>query len=656
MDVFPDTKSGFVFCIKVDTPLAEQVKKSGLPHYDLIKWCEQFVSANGVFIDIGAGSGPYSIIISKQCKEVWSFEASKKTFDCLCIGTSLNNRFNIKYHNVSLSDHEGSGVLYHLDNSISTLNSVIGNHETSQVEPVELRTLDSYCLKDVEFMAVNTDGHELEVIKGASMTLFDNNFPPIIFQVIDNKEYKEDLLGYIKSLGYKICPISGYNTMFLAADHPFRKSKEEKTEEIPEVPMYDIDLAVKEYESGELQANPSVPWEVWHALSRHYRDTSKHKQSYDCITHGLAIPPPDDKLYLFYEELSIIAYYLDKKAEGYDACDKVVLSSHSPWNVKNYTLNNQTFYMRRLPFKKIHTVDYVLPPDYIASSSSLIRDGDHLLMNLRSVNYSINDKGGYIIRDPQEYVRTRNFLLELKEDTFDVIKSVEIKDTSGIPLYPKNILGIEDTRLINDHEFFCTYLEVNESRIPQICYCQYDKESGKVNKILPLQVGDKLQCEKNWMPFIKKNMGCSSDGTTIKVEPHDENLYFIYSMDPFRIYHVNRETGSVTETINTSITSEYLGGFRGGSCLIPYKNGWLTTIHQVYHADPRKYFHRFIWFDQDFITVKYSEIFYFEKPQIEFNLSICHSPDGLLVPYSVKDNCSKIGVLNYEILDSWLKL
>lgn len=612
MDLFTDIHSGLQFCMKVGNPQADDIIKKGINDYHLIKWCEQYLTSDGIFVDIGADIGTYSMILSKSCKEVWAFESERSTFTCLCVGIATNNCFNIKFNNAVLSSKEGT-----------TSNG-------------KVRTLDSYNLKNVSFLKISVHGSELEIIKGASFTLLDNNFPPFMIEISPDASYKEELIFFIRSLGYKVHPVNGYSNMFLAADHPLReKIKEAESKEELDISGYDMHTLIRQYTNKELDG--STPWDVWHALGRHFRMNSHHEESYDCITRGFQAFPPEDKEYMLYEELSIAAFYLGKKSEGYAACDKITFSHYAPWSVRNHALNNQSYYMQRLPFKNIYKIDYTLPSDYIASSSSLIRINDCFLMNMRAVNYSINNKGGYIIRDPNDTVRTRNWLLELQPNTFDVLNSHELRDVSGIPVYPYNILGIEDIRLFSPTEFFCSYLEINTSRTPQVCYCQFNKDTGEVTKIIPLMVGTKLQCEKNWMPFIK-----------------DDELYFIYSMSPFQLYRVNREDGSLELILETTLLGD--NDFRGSSGLIPYKNGWLTTIHQVFHADPRKYFHRFVWFDYDFITAKYSEIFFFEAGQIEFNLSICHSPHGLLVPYSVNDNCCKVGTFSYDILDSWLKL
>ena len=643
MDTFTDIHSGLQFCMKTGNASSDHILKHGIFEYSLIKWCEQYLTSEGVFVDIGAHMGTYSLILSKKCKEVYAFEAQRSTFDCLNIGICANNRYNIKAINVALGSNERIVTLHHVseDGGGSTVRAdipTISNQKILNEEIVTMKTLDSYKIKNIDFIKIDVEGYELEVIKGASMTLIDNNFPPFIFEAWSDEWYFKDkdlLLSYVKDLGYKVYPISGSANMYLASDHPLRVNKEEKEEE--KGTKYDILDLCKRYESNELKGDETVTWDIWHALCNHYRKISKHQMTLDCAAMGLKLSPPE-KEHIFYEEISIVSYYVDKKLEGYQACDKVTLSHHAPWSARNYTLNNQSFYMRRLPFKKIVSIKYNLPDGYIETSPSIISYHNGFRCNLRSVNYTINEEGGYIIRDPDEIVRTRNFFLTIDKD-LKVESGIELIDLSGVHLYPKNIRGLEDIRLFGNNEFLCTYLEVNDSRTPQICYCQYDPIKGDVTKVIPLMVGNELKCEKNWMPFIM-----------------NEEVHFIYTVHPLQIYKLDRDTGNVSLVKEVTLSDKYLNDFRGSSGLIPYKDGWLCTIHQVYHNNPRKYFHRFIWFDKDFSTMKYSEVFFFESAQIEFNLSLCHSNQGLIVPYSQRDNTAKIGILNYEILESWLKL
>ena len=157
---------------------------------------------------------------------------------------------------------------------------------------------------------------------------------------------------------------------------------------------------------------------------------------------------------------------------------------------------------------------------------------------------------------------TRNFLLPFNGHTVGT-EGVELIDHSGCPLYPKDILGMEDIRLFGNHEFFCTYLEVNDSRTPQMCYGRYH-DDGTVYQITPMQIKQPLDCEKNWLPFLI-----------------DNEIHFIYSFHPFKLYRLDRTTGKITLVKDTILSDHYLSDFRG-SALFPLDiviNGSVPSIN-----------------------------------------------------------------------------
>lgn len=630
MDIFTDTTTGLQFCF-----LQNGITKGNINEYNLISWCEQFVTKNGMFVDIGSNIGAYAIILGKKCKKVLAFEASSALFGCNAVTKCINNAHTVQFENVALGALDGTAEFYFDSNMLKGSLKKSSNNSST----IEVKRLDSYNLTDVDFLRIDTGGTEFDVIKGASMTLVNNNFPPFIFEKPPGDFGA--LKMFVEGLGYSLHPISGYTTMYLASDNVLRKKEEPEAPK--EVPKFDLGklktlYEEKKYEeisslSGEWVLQKEAPvnvWEPWLALATMYRCSSNHKEAYDCAHRGLDLNPGAQEKYRFYEEISIVAYYIKKFEEGYQACEKVILSPDSitPWGIRNYILNNQSYYMSKLVFDKVININYVLPTDYIGSSASI--NGN--IINLRAVNYSINDKGGYLIRDPHNHVITRNFLLPFDGKNVGM-EGIELIDRSGIPLYPKNILGMEDIRLFGDHEFFCTYLEVNESRIPQMCYGHY-RDDGTVDQIIPMQVQAKLECEKNWLPFII-----------------NDEIHFIYSFHPFKLYKFDRTTGAITLVKETILSNHYLSDFRGSGAPIRYRDQWLCTIHQCWHNSPRKYFHRFVLLDDEFTTIKYSRIWYFESPSIEYTLSLALSPEGLLIPYSLRDNASKIGVLSYDALE-----
>lgn len=685
MDIFTDKNSGMQFCMKSNNSNTNDFSKNGINDYGLIDWCKQFVTSEGSFIDIGAHIGTYSIILSKCCKTVYSFEPQKAILDCLTVGLCINNSYNINYENIALGNKESTMKLYISsdDSLFSSLRPEIYhamNLPILRTEEVKIKTLDSYGFNKIDFIKINTEGYELEVIKGAGLTLINNNFPPIIFKSRLDDWYKKDhdlLISFIKNMGYSVYPVSGFNDIFLASDHPFRKNKQDVVSDIPE---YDIEDLCKKYEDGKyneitffnLNTQNKIPkntpeeiqenilkntsgetsneknneekyncandWQLWHSLAKHYRLESKHQYSYDCAHRGLKLVPPNNKEYLFYEEISISAFYIDKKDEGYDACEKVILSFYTPWSTRNSTLSNEGFYMNKLQIKKkipIMLIDKT-PEKYTPSSSSIIKMNDGYLINLRTVNYYLSDKGYGISRHGDNIIRTINFLL-YTDNNFTVRNSVELKDNSCLELYPKHIIGMEDVRLFGDKYFLCTRVDVNISSIPQICWGTYDND-GSVTRLVPLIAGTQLKCEKNWLPFIDNN-----------------KIYIIYATGPLQIYKLDVDSGSIHEIRRGSFDKYYINDFRGSASPIEYNDGWLCTIHQVYHSEPRKYFHRFVWFDKNFSIIKFSLPFFFDSISVEFNLSICHSHEGLLMTYSNYDSYSMMCIVDYDILNSMLK-
>lgn len=563
--------------------------------YPLIQWCEQYLTSQGVFIDIGSDIGSFSTNLSKVCRSVYAFETNIILYKKF---VEITNTDNI--------------VINHIDNYNDVFHFDIP--KTDQVQLIK----------------INTDN--INVLSDATGFLIDHKFPPMIIKVNQNK----DILEHLKILGYGIHPVRGCENFYLAGDHAEYKKEDdidilEEMSNTEIISKYSIEELDQQYRSGSLIEKD---WNVYQELSKHYRFKSKHKDSYDCATLALK-SAPQNKQFLLYEEISIVAFYINKKDEGYNACDKVIFSHEAKHDLRNSTLNNQAFYMSKMPFSKVITVDFVPPPNFIGTSASIVPDGNGYKICLRTVNYSINPKGGYIMRDPNNVVRTRNFLLSMNSN-LKTEKSVELINKSNTKLYNSHIVGMEDARLFGNNEFFCTDLEVNDRQVPQICYCKYD-DNGDVISIKPLAVTPHLQCEKNWLPFRV-----------------DDDIYFVYNSHPLKLYKLEDENVKLVKELKLS--DSRLDDFRGSASLIPYKNGYLCTIHQVYHSNPRKYFHRLIWYDKDFTTMKYSNIFYFESASIEFNLSICHSPEGLLVAYSCNDNSSKIGIFPYEILNSWLNL
>ena len=580
-----------------------------------INWCKQFINETSNFIDIGDNS-IFSLIMSKECNMVYSF--------------LTYNEYTILQHNIQ-------------KNNITNINNS------------NLENLNSNSnFENITFIRITGD-NILNKVKSIHNILINNNYPPFLIKYNKNDlEYNFSLFEYIKTLGYKIVNILNIDDYILICDHHLRF-------------LCDDDFYDKIYNKYILNID-TIPWNKWNNLGNKIvneylgdfeKNISKLNIAYECFINSLNNIDNKDIKIEIYENIAKIALYIDKKDEGLNVCENIILSSYDNFDIKNNILLVYSTYMKRLPFKKrinlLVDINNDNLDEYKESSPSIIKYENGYKCNVRLVNYTIDYNGRYILKD--NIVRTRNKLLTL-DNNLNIIDQVELINKTNIKYYDSNCKGLEDIRFFVNNSldksldksldntldksldkgyFFCTSLEFNVNRTPQMCYGQYDISNGNITKIIPIKINDEVKCEKNWMPLMI-----------------DNQVYFIYTIHPFKLYHLNEITNEVSLVKEVFLAKENLSEFRGSAPLIKYRNGWLGTIHQVHYNTQRKYFHRFIWFDLEFKTIKYSKLFYFENVNIEYNLSICHSDHGLLMTYSQNDNTAKIGLIDYNIVDDYL--
>lgn len=187
----------------------------GLFEKGLIQWCKQFCK-QGTILDIGAHTGTYSIALAGHADMVHSFEPQRMTYYALCGSIALSNARHITAHNIALGAPDQTGTqtlnIRSHDGGGSSLQSF--TDPVLAQEQVEVRTLDSYNFRNITFIKMDVEDNELNVLKGATQTIKQNNHPTIIFE--SNHENKPLFSYIIDTLGYgAILPINGVNNMFL---------------------------------------------------------------------------------------------------------------------------------------------------------------------------------------------------------------------------------------------------------------------------------------------------------------------------------------------------------------------------------------------------------------------------------------------------------
>jgi FkbM family methyltransferase len=210
--------------------VAKDYFNTGFYERGYIDWIidNNFLNSEQNLIDIGAHIGFYTINLAPKCNKVFAFECSPKSFNYLCANIALNELdYKIIKYNTALSNEEGNTKYYIRDpndgggNGISKFNYDETNNTPSIVVPI--KKLDSFNLTNINFIKIDVEGHEKEVLEGGKNTIIENNYPKILFESWDEKsenigypaiQLRKELFEFLYSLEYKIIRVG--QDMFIA--------------------------------------------------------------------------------------------------------------------------------------------------------------------------------------------------------------------------------------------------------------------------------------------------------------------------------------------------------------------------------------------------------------------------------------------------------
>jgi FkbM family methyltransferase len=152
----------------------EVLIKNNFFEIDLLEILRNKVKSFDLVLDIGANVGNHSFYFSNICKskQIIAFEPDPK--NCLIY---RNNNPTATLHQIALSNY--TSVSYF--NNATTYNSGTGKLSLDGIE-VQVTTLDSFNLSNVTFIKIDTEGEELNILKGMINTII-NSKPEMLIEV-----------------------------------------------------------------------------------------------------------------------------------------------------------------------------------------------------------------------------------------------------------------------------------------------------------------------------------------------------------------------------------------------------------------------------------------------------------------------------------------
>lgn len=293
------------------------------------------------------------------------------------------------------------------------------------------------------------------------------------------------------------------------------------------------------------------------------------------------------------------------------------------------------------------------------TNPSIFLHNNKLYVNLRHVEYTLyhSEKKKYchpwgplqyLHRENDLTLRTNNYLCILNNN-FDIEKYSKI-DTSLLDSSPLwEFIGLEDARIVVwNNKFYLTGVRRDTTTNGQgrMELSEIIEDNGIFKEIsrhrIPAPGLNDSYCEKNWMPIL------------------DMPFHYVKWSNPIEIVKVTLDP-LVCETVFIGEYQNYSHDFRGGSQVIPYKDGHIACAHRVnlYNSQigrkDGKYEHIFLYWDKTW-NLKWSQSFTFLNGEIEFCCGMIIKNDQAYITFGFQDNSSFLLKCSTNIIDDILWL
>jgi len=160
-----------------------------------LRLLQRIIKPDDIVFDIGAHQGAWSreVLSIAELEKLYAFEPIPQIFTEL--QNNLSSYLNLFLINCAISSRNGTRTFYWYagDSSISEMSNLYQRKEVEEnlnihIIPIEVQTqtLDSFCdenaITHIDFLKIDTEGAELEVLQGASRLLKENRICYLQFE------------------------------------------------------------------------------------------------------------------------------------------------------------------------------------------------------------------------------------------------------------------------------------------------------------------------------------------------------------------------------------------------------------------------------------------------------------------------------------------
>jgi FkbM family methyltransferase len=206
---------------------------------EYIYFLRKEVLEGGIFLDIGAHMGLYTLLLKDKFSGGFCFEPSGDNLQALRNNLAINN-LQTKFRTIekAVSDREGFAFLQ-IKGAYSGVNALEKEAENFKGQMVNTTSIDAFLyeqqIKDpIRLIKIDTEGHEMKVLEGARETLKANRECIVVFE----NSLDDTAISFFSNLSYKLFSIDkngtlndrpadfwkAYNLIAIGPGHPLTRS------------------------------------------------------------------------------------------------------------------------------------------------------------------------------------------------------------------------------------------------------------------------------------------------------------------------------------------------------------------------------------------------------------------------------------------------
>lgn len=381
-------------------------------------------------------------------------------------------------------------------------------------------------------------------------------------------------------------------------------------------------------------------------IIHYYRVESKHKLAYEFYRmarkqlEGINLKKLD---YLFMQndvydwkldyEFSITGYYWNPDKHDLSAISMRVLCAPTVENsIMKNVLSNYKFYAPKL-VKDTFKIDIgsLEPLGFNASTPSFCMHNGKLVVNVRYVDYYIDDAGNYINK---EHITTHN-VISMNDASEPFILGYNLD-------HDCRYKGLEDVRLFehNGSTYFTANRGLSDGTM-RVEYGTIDYDEKCVRSSLLTKTDGIRNTEKNWVLY-------SGSGNRLKV---------VYQWAPFTTYDIGHGNALINKCEDDEVPPffEHVRGSTHGIDVITseQKETWFIC-HLVSYEDRRYYYHVLVAIDPTTNKVKrWTKLFTLDGAKVEYVLGFIElDADTFLLGYSLMDKSTHFATVKKAVFES----